>query len=147
MNTSNAKNVHPWIYGAILFWGAVFGMNAHFLTKAIQVHPELVTENYYEQGLIHDQSVAEKQAWVNSGLKVEMNTQSDPWTVTLNQKVDQISGGLYRASNQAADIQVDPIMQTQVIQFPQPKLKGQWELNLRVQHQGQWMTYHQRLYQ
>jgi len=145
VETKKKSGIHPWIWGGLLFWGVVFAMNAHFLSKAFQVSPELVTENYYEKGLVHDQTVEEKQAWLESGLSVKIEKSLDAWKVVLNKPVEQVSGQLYRASNKHADIESNPVMNTNEISFSRPTLNGVWELNLRVQDQGKWMTYHQRL--
>lgn len=139
------KGIHPWVWGGILFWGAVLGMNAHFLIKAIEVKPEMVVDNYYEQGLIQDQRNAEKLAWVESGIQVQVQKSQEYWTVKLNKTVNQISGQLYRASNKEADIQVNPQLNTQELKFTRPSLEGSWDLQLRVQHEGQWMTYTKKL--
>lgn len=144
LETPKKKGIHPWIWGGILFWGAVFGMNAHFLTKAFTGMPEMVVDNYYEKGLVHDQTASERLAWEESGLTIEVIKGDKNWTVVLNQKVDQISGQLYRASNKQADIEANPVMGTSEIEFFRPTLKGMWELNLRVNHQGKWMSYSQR---
>ena len=143
------RRIPPFIYVLILTVFGVVGANLYLAFRANSTERDLVRDDYYEAGLLHDQVVnAERQAdsvglnleWVisNSGWNAIIQSSEDSLLSDLDHQITRCEAFIYRPSDRKLDrsisfsAQISEQKGKRVWNAPLPKLMpGYWHVTLR----------------
>lgn len=148
----------PWYF--VLFFVVIAAVNAVFVTLALKSFNGVTQENAYEKGLAYNEVLAARRAQDALGWRAEISADvTGPTSAALQVRLRDAEGAplsgaiaeaaLIRPTSAGQDF-IRPLTETAPagtyaapVEFPLP---GQWDVQLRVQHDGQEYRQTQRIF-